>query len=95
MLHKHFVGGFPGVADAGGLAIGESDGMDGVGVLVVQNKDVMVATAGRDWEFSCLIRVGFEECLLWDQRSTNLMQAGFKDGGKIDVRDVEIESEWR
>ena len=60
MLHKNFVRGFPGVTDASGLAIGECDGMDRIGVLVVQNKDVVVATAGSDREFSCLIGVGFE-----------------------------------
>lgn len=40
-----FVGQFPGIADASGLAIGNGDGVNRIGVMVIKNKNVVVATA--------------------------------------------------
>jgi hypothetical protein len=60
LLDEYLVSGFPCIADAGGLSIGKSDGVNGVGVLVIQDKDVVVAAIGRDGKFACLIGVGFE-----------------------------------
>ena len=40
-----FVGRFPGIADASGLAIGNGNGVNRIGVMVIKNKNVIVATA--------------------------------------------------
>ena len=36
-------------------------GEDGVAVMIVEDHDVLVAARGLDWEFSCLIGIGFLE----------------------------------
>ena len=78
MLYEYLVSGFPCIADAGGLSIGKGDGMNGVGVLVIQDKNVVVTTTGRDGKFACLIRVRFEKCFLGNKGSANLMGSWFK-----------------
>ena len=47
----------PGIANAGSLAIGDGCRMDGIGVVVVEDKNIMIATAGGDGEFSSLIGI--------------------------------------
>ena len=51
------MGGFPGVADASGLAIGNGDSVNRIGVMVVKNKNIIVATAGGNRKFASLIGV--------------------------------------
>ena len=55
LSNEDFVGLLPGIADAGGLTIGKRLGMDGVGVLMIENKDVVIAPTGRDGKASGLI----------------------------------------
>ena len=59
-LDEKVMRGFPGVANAWAFAVWDTDGMDGVGILVVENEHVVVAAAGRDGKQACLIGVGFE-----------------------------------
>ena len=48
---------FPGFLDAGSLAVGKRKGVDGIGVVEVENKEVLIAAAGDDWKFTRLIGV--------------------------------------
>ncbi len=64
LVHKDLVGLFPGVSDTGGFAIGNSNSMDGVGVLVVKYEDVVVSTAGGNGETTGLIGVGLQVLLI-------------------------------
>ncbi len=54
---KFFVDGFPGITNAGCLPVGKSNSVDRVGVLVVEDKDVVISTTGGDWKLTSLIRV--------------------------------------
>jgi hypothetical protein len=38
LLEEELMGGNPSVADASSLAVGNGDGMDGIGIVVIQNK---------------------------------------------------------
>ena len=64
LVHKDFVGLFPGVPDTGGFAIGNGNSMDGVGVLVVKYEDVVVSAAGGHGETTGLIGVGLQVLLI-------------------------------
>ena len=57
MLHKQFVGLLPGIADARSFAIWDGYSMNGVGILMIQDEDVIVATAGGDVETTSLISI--------------------------------------
>ena len=54
---------FPSLPDAGGLSVGNCSGMDRIGILVVQDKNVLVATAGNVRKLPRLVRVGFDDVL--------------------------------
>ena len=73
LAHEHLVSLFPGVTDAGSLAIGNRDCMDRIGILMIQHKDVLITATGRDMETSCLVRVGFEEIIFVKESGTQLM----------------------
>jgi hypothetical protein len=87
LLDEQFVGGLPCIANDGcGLAIGNGDGMDVVGILMVENEEVVVASGGRDGELACLIRVALQERLVMKKDSTDVMSARSKIWGQIEVR---------
>jgi hypothetical protein len=44
LLNEEFVCGLPCVTECGGFPVGNGDGVDVVGVLVVKDKQVVVAT---------------------------------------------------
>ncbi len=79
------MGGFPGIADTGRFAIGNGNCMDGVGVLVVKYKDVVVATAGRDRETTGLIGVGLQMLLVVEDYDRHLMRTGSELGSNVVV----------
>jgi anti-sigma-K factor RskA len=85
-LDEPFVGGLPCIANSCGLAIGNGDGMDVVGILMVENEKVVVASGGRDRELACLIRVALQERLVMKKDSTDVMSARSKIWGQIEVR---------
>jgi hypothetical protein len=64
LVHKDLVGLFPGIADTGGFAIGNGDSMDGISILMVKDKDVVVSTAGGNGEATGLIGVGLQVLLI-------------------------------
>ena len=77
-MKQHFVSGFPCVANGGSKSIGNGDRVDGIGIHMVEHKNVMIATTGRSRKFSGLIPVGFEKVAFGKKSSTELMGAWFK-----------------
>ena len=55
---------FPGAANASGFAIWDGDSVNGIRVLVIEDKKIVVATTGRDMEATCLIGVRLEKSLM-------------------------------
>ena len=84
-MHEQFVSLFPCIADAGSLAIGYCDGVDGIGVLMVESKNVIVATTRGDVETTCLIGIGFQERGMGEEHNSNLMGTGRERWSKIVV----------
>ena len=50
VLHQLFVSLLPGIADARSFAIGDGNSMDGVGILVIQDKDVILPRLEGTWK---------------------------------------------
>jgi hypothetical protein len=71
-----FVAGFPGVTNGSSLLVGKCHGVDRVGVLVVQNKNVQVSATGRNRKVTSLIRIGFENFLVREQHATKVVRFG-------------------
>ena len=57
-MDKQCVGLFPCIANAGGFAVGNGDGMDGIRVLVIEHENIVIALTGGDMETTCLVRIG-------------------------------------
>ena len=85
MLHQQFVSLLPGIADARSFAIWDGNSMNGVGILMIQDKDVIVATAGGDVETTSLIRVGLQDRLIVEKCDGYLMGARLGWRGNVDV----------
>ncbi len=85
MVHQHFVSMFPRIAYAGSFAIENGNGVDGIGVLMVENKDVVIATTGGDVKTTGLIRVGFQQSVIGQEHDSKLMGTRRKRRSKIIV----------
>ena len=59
MANNKFVCTFPGGADAGSFSIGDRSGVNGIGIIIVENKNVVIAATGDRWELSSLVGVQF------------------------------------
>ena len=68
LLDEEFVCGLPCVTECGGFSVRNCDGVDVVGVLVVKDKQVVVATEGGNRELTCLIGIALEEWRLGEQQ---------------------------
>jgi hypothetical protein len=90
LVHKSLVGLFPGVADTGGFAIRNGDSMNGICVLMVKDKDIVVSTAGWNGEATGLIGVGLQVLLIVKEYDRNLMRSRFKCGGNIIINDDDL-----
>ena len=55
LANKLFVSFLPSVANSGSLTIGDGRRMDGIRVLMIENKDVSTAATGRCRKSSCLV----------------------------------------
>jgi hypothetical protein len=55
VAQKQLVSGLPSISDAGGLPIRNGDSVNGVSVLVVENKNIIVTTTGRDVKATSLV----------------------------------------
>ena len=82
MVDEQFVGVLPCIADAFGFAIGDGDGVDGVGILMIEDKEIIFATAGGDVEMTSLIRIGLQKRLIVEKHDSNLMGARLELRGK-------------
>ena len=82
---KFFIDRFPGISNAGCFSVGKCNCVDGVGVLVVEDKDVVIATAGGDRELAGLIRIGLQDFLVWKKHAAKMM--GFGSVGSNHVVD--------
>ena len=81
-MDEQFVGVLPCIADAFGFAIGDGDGVDGVGILMIEDKEIIFATAGGDVEMTSLIRIGLQKRLIVEKHDSNLMGARLELRGK-------------
>ena len=59
MANNKFVCTFPGGADAGSFSIGDRSGVNGIGIIIVENKNLVIAATGDHWEISSLVGVQF------------------------------------
>ena len=59
MANNKFVCTFPGGADAGSFSIGDRRGVNGIGIIIVENKNVVISATGDRWELSSLVGVQF------------------------------------
>ena len=76
-----FVAGCPGCSDIQGLPVFEKVGVDGVGIVVVEDKDVLIPTWREDRELSFLVRVWFGSLGVdIDDDSENVVGAMFLNG---------------
>jgi hypothetical protein len=73
VMNQGLVSGFPGVAYAGGFAIWNGHCMNGVGVLMVEYEDIMIAAAGGDRKATGLIGIGPENGLRFKEHGAELM----------------------
>jgi hypothetical protein len=96
LAQKQLVSGLPSIADAGGLPIRNGNSVNRVSVLVVEDKDIIVTTTGRDVEATSLVRIRLEERLVGKEHDGNLMSAGRKQGSNISVATIrdEIFGRW-
>lgn len=75
--------GFPCFADAGCLAVWYGLYVDGVGVMMVEDKEVIVAAAGGNGEASGLIGIGLDEIVAINEQGKDVM--GFVGEGRSKV----------
>jgi hypothetical protein len=74
---------FPGIANASSFAIWDGNRVDGICVLLVQDKEIVVAATGRDMEATRLVRVRLEKCLMIKEGNANMVGAGLKRWGNV------------
>ena len=55
MVNKKFVCTFPGGADAGSLSIGDCGDVNGIGIVTVKGKKVVIAVTEDRWGLSILV----------------------------------------
>lgn len=71
-----FVERFTCISNARCFAVGESRGVDRIGVLLVEDEDVVVSSAGGNRKLACLVRVGFEDFLLGEEHAAEMVCSG-------------------
>ncbi len=80
------MGAFPGIADTGGLAILKWLCMDRIRVMVVKNEQIFVATTRGEWEFSGLIRVGFDNFCFGTKHGSENVGSHIEGWRKVGIR---------
>ena len=73
LVDQQFVGGFPSVPDGGGLPVGNGHGVDGVGVLVIQDENVIVPAAGGNRKTAGLVGEGLQSRRVVKERGAELV----------------------
>jgi hypothetical protein len=85
LMNKCGMGGEPSITNAGTFTRRDSDGVNRVRVLMIKDKEVVVAATGRDRKKTGLIGVGPEDGLFWDEHGTNLMGSGVQWRSEVEV----------
>ena len=67
MFDEELVGVLPSSTDVGGLTVGNSSGMDRVGVVVVEHKDVMITPTRDCREFASLVGIRLDDVFGWNK----------------------------
>ena len=74
---KDFIRIFARTVYAVSLAFGNGCRMDGICIVVIEYKNIVIAAAGHGWKFSGLIRIRFENWLCRDKHGANGVVARF------------------
>ncbi len=80
LLDKLFVCRLPGIPNACSLAIRNCDRMNGVRIVMIKDKKVVIAATRGDGKLASLIRVRFDEILLVRKHDAELMTVCLKSG---------------
>ena len=73
-----------GCSDIQGLLVFEKVGVDGVGVVVIEDKDVLIPALREDQESSCFVRLLFSDLGVdVDDGSENVVEALFLLGVEV------------
>ena len=67
MFDEELVGVLPNSTDVGGLTVGNSSGMDRVGVVVIEDEDVMVTPTGDCRKFTSLVGIRLDDVFGWNK----------------------------
>ena len=78
-----FVDGFPGITNGGCFLVGKCNGVDRIGVLVVEDEDVLVSATGGDGKVSSLIRIGLKDILVGEKHAAKVMMFGGGETGGV------------
>ena len=57
---KHFVSLVPSGSNGGALTVWDGDGVNCIGIIMIQHEDVLVAACGDDGKLTSLIGISFE-----------------------------------
>jgi hypothetical protein len=95
VMDEDLMSGLPSSANGTGFAIGNRDCMDGIRVLVVEHKNIIVSGAGGDMETTGLVGIGLEESVVRKKSGTDLMRTNIENGGNIRIvsGNIDIERE--
>jgi hypothetical protein len=81
LLDEEFVCGLPCITECGGLTVWNCDGVNVVGVLVVKDKEVVVATGRENRELTGLIGIALEEWLVVEKHDADVVTASVENRG--------------
>lgn len=81
-----FADGFPSIADAGGLTIGNCNRMNSVGVVVIKNNYMMIAATRRNRKFTSLIGVRFHDMIFFKKHGKYMTTGRSKQWFEVWIR---------
>lgn len=76
----------PSVSDGGCLSVGQRPREDSVGVIVVEDEEIVISATGLDWESVSLVGVGFGEIVAVQYQGEGFVGTGvvrFLVGGDV------------
>jgi hypothetical protein len=76
---------FPSVPNCGCETIWNGKRVNGVGIVMIQEENVVVAPIRRCVEVARLIRIRLEECCFGDEHGADLMRTWFQQGSKVGI----------
>ena len=91
VAHEEFVCLFPCIANARSLAIGSGNDVNRIGVLMIEDKNIIIPTTGGVVEMiSSLIGVGLQERLIVEEQNSNLKGGRYfiRNWNEVEILDV-------